>query len=76
MSGSAGASVPLLAYSQHSVGATAAAHRRAEAERIGVSLQDFIRMLMATYFAQPLGEPPKRLREVLKLSDVDQNLLD
>lgn len=26
-----------------------------EAERIGISLQDFIRMLMASYFANPEG---------------------
>ena len=28
------------------------AHAELEASRIGISLQDFIRMLMATYFAQ------------------------
>ncbi|HLD24872.1 MAG TPA: hypothetical protein VJB96_03040 [Patescibacteria group bacterium] len=28
------------------------AHAEGEAARIGISLQDFIRMLMATYFAQ------------------------
>lgn len=28
------------------------AHAEGEADRIGISLQDFIRMLLATYFAQ------------------------
>ena len=30
-------------------------HAKGESERIGISLQDFIRMLMATYFANALS---------------------